>query len=86
MVLTEAQQEIIQSEPRQEKIIPEHIKRIALARLDLIKLWDRFRRETGIVKEANRNFLQLYNSGEFHSNIFKLFLASRKSSIWKLIF
>lgn len=72
MVLSEAQQEIIQTEPRQEKIIPEHIKRIALARLDLLKLWDRFRREAGIVKEANRNFLQLYNSGEFHSNIFKI--------------
>ena len=72
LVLSESQQEIIQAEPRQEKIIPEHIKRIALARLDLLKLWDKFRKEAGIVKEANKNFLQLYNTGEFHSNIFQI--------------
>jgi len=71
LVLTESQQELINAEPKQEKIIPEHIKKIALARLDLLKLWDRFRRERGVVGSANRDFIQLYNSGEFHSNIFQ---------------
>ncbi len=36
LVLSESQQELVQAEPRQEKIIPEHIKKIALARLDLL--------------------------------------------------
>jgi len=72
LVLSESQKELIQNEPRQERIIPEHIKRIALARLDLLKLWNKFRKDIGIVNEANKNFLQLYNSGEFHSNIFKI--------------
>ncbi len=72
MVLSDSQQELANAEPRQEKIIPEHIKKIALTRLDLLKLWYKFRKETGIVKEANKNFLQLYNSGEFYSNIFEI--------------
>lgn len=71
LVLSDSQKEQAQAEPRQEKIIPEHIKKIALARLDLLKLWDRFRRERGTVGPANKDFLQLYNTGEFHSNIFQ---------------
>ncbi|MDD3012586.1 MAG: transposase [Candidatus Gastranaerophilales bacterium] len=71
LVLSESQQELIKIEPKQEKIIPEHIRKIALARLDLLKLWDRFRRERGAVGAANKDFLQLYNSGEFHANIFQ---------------
>lgn len=71
LVLTESQQEMVKAEPKQEKIIPEHIKKIALARLDLLKLWDRFRRDRGVVGAANKDFIQLYNSGEFHANIFE---------------
>ena len=69
LVLTES--EIINAEPKQEKIIPEHIKKIALARLDLLKLWGSFRKDRGVIGTANKDFIQLYNSGEFHSNVFQ---------------
>jgi len=70
IVLDESRQELITAEVKQEKVIPENMKRIALARLDLLKLWARFRKERKIAGQANKEFLQLYNSGEFHTNIF----------------
>jgi hypothetical protein len=72
VVLSDTQKELVLAEPKQEKIIPENIKRIALARLDLIKLWARFRKERSIKGSANKEFLQLYNLGEFHINIFQV--------------
>lgn len=72
LVLSEAQQEMVLIEPKQQKIIPEHIKQIALARLDLLKLWERFRKERKNVGKANKEFLQLYNTGEFHTHIFQV--------------
>ncbi|MFA6990377.1 MAG: hypothetical protein WC197_09930 [Candidatus Gastranaerophilaceae bacterium] len=72
LVLSDSQKESVAAELSQEKIIPEHMKKIALARLDLLKLWDRFRRERGVFGTANKDFLQLYNSGEFHTSIFQI--------------
>jgi putative transposase len=54
----------------QEKIIPESAKKIALARLDLLKLWHDFRKDYKNKSKGNKEFLQLYNTGEVYKEIY----------------
>jgi putative transposase len=56
----------------QEKIIPESAKKIALARLDLLKLWHDFRKDYKNKSKGNKEFLQLYNTGEVYKEIYGL--------------
>lgn len=56
---------------RQEKIISEQQKKLALAKVDLIRNWQRFRIEHKPKSRADKDFLQLYNTGELYPTIFE---------------
>ena len=56
---------------RQEKIISEQQKKFALAKLDLIRFWQRFRTEHKPKSRADKDFLQLYNTGELFPAIYE---------------
>lgn len=80
LVLEETQTVDLDIQPVQEKIIPESMKRIALARLDLLKLWKDYiegktKNELSAShnkSQANEEFLQLYNTREFYKDIFEI--------------
>lgn len=57
---------------RQEKIISEQQKKLALAKLDLIRHWQRFRIDHKLKTRADKDFLQLYNTGELYPTIFEM--------------
>jgi len=78
---SESPQEIIQ--PTQEKIIPEGMKKIALARIDLIRLWQGYMKEKKNKQEASKEFLNLYNTGEFHKNIYEILKNTSIGSIYR---
>lgn len=48
------------------KIIPEHAKKIALARMDLVHQWREFRRKIDNKMQADYDFVQMHNSGDAH--------------------
>ncbi|MEW5821053.1 MAG: hypothetical protein AB1782_12750 [Cyanobacteriota bacterium] len=70
LVLEEVDEPLHPIQVVQEKIIPESAKKIALARLDLIKIWYNFRDGYKNKSKANKDFLQLYNTGEVHKEIY----------------
>ena len=41
---------------------PEHAKKVALARLDLVKQWEEFRRKSNVKLQADYDFVKMYNS------------------------
>ncbi|HPT41017.1 MAG TPA: hypothetical protein PLG15_01365, partial [Candidatus Gastranaerophilaceae bacterium] len=53
-----------------QKIIPEHAKKIALAKMDLMKQWSEFRKKSNNKFKADYEFVQLYNTS--NSNIFSI--------------
>ena len=70
-------------QPVQEKIIPENMKKIALARLDLLKLWQEYKKGKKNKREANDEFLKLYNTGEFHKNLFEILSTTSIGSLYR---
>lgn len=54
----------------QDQLIPEESKRIALARLDLLNLWNDFRQQYPKITQGNKDFLTLYNTGQLHENLY----------------
>ncbi len=52
--------------------IPEQARTIALVRVDLIKDWHKFRNKHSTKHEGDKLFLELYNSGEYLKNIFRI--------------
>ncbi len=59
--------------PSCQDAIPEKARRIALARVDLVRLWSGFRTEhNGSAAEIDREFLQLYESGHLADGILKI--------------
>ncbi len=57
-------------ELKQDKIINEKQKQIALARLDIVRIWQDFRKNQKNKSEGNKKFLELYNTGEFYKEIY----------------
>ncbi|MEI3269767.1 MAG: hypothetical protein V8S20_00270 [Candidatus Gastranaerophilaceae bacterium] len=45
---------------------PEHAKKVALARLDLVKQWEEFRRKSNVKLQADYDFVKMYNSEKGH--------------------
>lgn len=41
---------------------PEHAQKVALARLDLVKQWEEFRRKSNVKLQADYDFVKMYNS------------------------
>src|SRR3989339_1429033 len=56
----------------QDQLIPEESKRIALARLDLLNLWNDFRSKYPNITQGNSDFLSLYNTGQLHENLYDI--------------
>ncbi|MEI8390832.1 MAG: hypothetical protein WCG23_13220, partial [bacterium] len=83
LVLEETQTVDLDIQPVQEKIIPESVKRIALARLDLLKLWKDYIKEKTNKSQANEEFLQLYNTGEFYKDIFETLGSTSIGSLYR---
>ena len=83
LVLEETQNNNLEILPVQEKIIPEKMKRIALARMDLIKLWKEYIRGKANKRKANEEFLQLYNTGEFYKEVFKVLNTTSIGSLYR---
>ncbi|MCS7285416.1 MAG: helix-turn-helix domain-containing protein, partial [Hydrogenobacter thermophilus] len=52
--------------------VPEKHKKIALARLDLVRLWRQFRQGEGKKTEADRVFIEAYNKGSLAPNIYEI--------------
>lgn len=53
-----------------QKIISENAKKIALAKMDLMKQWFEFRKKSNNKFKADYEFVQLYNTS--NSNIFSI--------------
>jgi len=53
-----------------EQNLPDKVNEIALARLDLIREWQKFRIEQRFRTKADREFLDTYNTGLLYKNIF----------------
>lgn len=66
-----------------QKIIPEHAKKIALAKMDLMKQWFEFRKKSNNKFKADYEFVQLYNTS--NSNIFSILGKISRGSLhrWK---
>lgn len=64
-----------------QKIIPEHAKKIALAKMDLMKQWFEFRKKSNNKFKADYEFVQLYNTS--NSNIFSILGKISRGSIKK---
>lgn len=45
---------------------PEHAKKVALARLDLVKQWEEFRRKSNVKLQVDYDFVKMYNSEKGH--------------------
>ena len=77
---------------RQEKIIPEEQKRIALAKYDIVNCWLDFRLEfkkqkyilsNRIHKNADKQFVELYNTGLLHTKIFAILGKISAGSLYR---
>lgn len=85
-------QEIVELDLQDDKIplptenfsqdfIPERGKMIALAKIDLLNEWNSFRIQYKSKSEADKLFIELYNSGEYLKNIFELLGKTSRGSL-----
>ena len=79
--------ELHEFKPKAEKIISFKQRELALAKYDLIKIWENYRleqKQKGISKKiADREFLTTYNTGLLYSKIFNV-LGSITWICWSL--
>lgn len=64
---------------------PEKYKKIALAKLDLVRLWREFRNGAGKKTEADRAFLKAYNSRALAPNIYEILGEVSLTSLYRWI-
>jgi putative transposase len=60
------------SEVCEKEVCPPHAKEIALARYDLIKLWNEYKQESVKKTQAGQEFIDLYNNGQIYQNLYKI--------------
>lgn len=67
--------ELSKFQPKAEKFISAKQKNLSLAKYDLIRCWEEFRREQKLLKisgrEANAQFIESYNTGMLYPEIYK---------------
>ena len=63
------------------EFIPDTAKTVALARIDLIKQWLKFRVQHKPRRKGDKLFLELYNSGEFLKRLFKIIGKTSRGSL-----
>jgi len=70
------------------KFIPEAAKTIALAKVDLLNDWNDFRNHHKPKQKGDKLFLELYNSGEYLKNIFKVIGKTSRGSLlrWNKVY
>ena len=61
--------------------IPETAKTVALARVDLILGWQKFRDKQKAKQKGDKVFLDLYNSGEYLKNVFEIIGKTSRGSL-----
>ena len=61
--------------------IPETAKTIALARVDLIQDWQKFRNKHKPKQNGDKLFLDLYNSGEYLKNVYQIIGKTSRGSL-----
>ncbi|HSA05717.1 MAG TPA: transposase [Candidatus Gastranaerophilales bacterium] len=61
--------------------IPAQAKTVALAKVDLIQEWIKFRNKHSPKHEGDKLFLDLYNSGEYLKNVFRLIGKTSRGSL-----
>ena len=68
--------------------IPDTAKTVALARIDLIKQWLKFRVQHSPRYQGDKLFIAMYNSGEFLKRLFKILGTTSRGSLlrWKRIY
>ncbi len=71
------------TQPVQEKIIPEAMKKIALARIDLINLWQEYKKGKKNKQQAGKEFFDLYNTGEFYKDIYQTLGSTSIGTIYR---
>lgn len=87
-----SEQQIVELELESDKIslpsetfshdfIPERGKMIALAKIDLLNEWNIFRNQYKTKTEADKLFIELYNSGEYLKNIFQTLGKTSRGSL-----
>lgn len=59
------------------------MKRIALARMDLIKLWQDYKKGKKNKHKAGKEFLNLYNTGEFYKDLYQILGSSSIGTIYR---
>ena len=70
------------------EFIPDTAKTVALARIDLIKQWLKFRIQHNPRYQGDKLFIEMYNSGEFLKRLFKIIGTTSRGSLqrWKQIY
>jgi len=63
--------------------IPEKAKKIALARFDLLRLWDEFRGRYARSTEADSEFIQGFNTGKLYPHLFKVLGAISINTLYR---
>ena len=94
-----SEQQIVELELENEKIslpnetfshdfIPERGKMVALAKIDLLNEWNTFRNQYKTKTEADKLFIELYNSGEYLKNIFQTLGKTSRGSLlrWNKVY
>ncbi len=68
--------------------VPEQAKTVALARVDLLEEWLKFRNEQKPRQKRDKLFLDLYNSGEYLKNIFQIIGKTSRGTLlrWHKIY
>lgn len=70
------------------EFIPDTAKTVALARIDLIKQWLKFRIQHSPRYQGDKLFIEMYNSGEFLKRLYKIIGKTSRGSLqrWKQIY
>ncbi len=68
--------------------IPENAKTLALARVDILEEWLKFRNQQKPKQKRDKLFLELYNSGEYLKNIFQIIGKTSRGTLlrWNKIY
>mgnify|MGYP003571317956 CR=1 FL=1 len=91
---SEIQDKLIDEEIKSHSLIPvnnhskfktEKLKIEALAKVDLITSFDNFSKHFKTKKEAEKSFLEIYNTGEYLKDIFKILGTVSRSSLCRWI-
>ena len=81
--------ELSNVEIKQEKLLPENQRKMALAKYDLVKSWLDFRKDFKRKKlkqfggNPNSQFLELYNTGMLHEEIYKILGKVSSGSLYR---